>query len=335
MNKLDTKKVDKDQALAFHKMLVEHCIDDIPKDCKKKVIYVLKGDGVWQIRKNNIGIFVVHMANAKVPGLKKDLEEGWDLHVPLIPPSLLESTISFFREVYRQYQTEAHVQFFYDTKKEEYLLHCPKQEVTAGSVKYERDKGFEKPHLILVLEMHSHGGMSAFFSGTDDGDEKDDRFYGVVGKIKQFQPEMKFRLSIGGFKYDLNADNIFDLRTHDKKFPNKWLKNVTKKELKIFDYRKFGPSSGRQLDLQNYINRNLDPKDDEMFGLMEDHLYPKEEFLPSEEEYYLKDGDKTWLIQDGEKVCYFDELEVAHPVDEDEDDGIKELDFHDWRGRDF
>jgi PRTRC genetic system protein A len=328
------KGVSEEQAISFHKMLVEHYIENIPEDCSKKIIYVLKGDGVWQVRKNNIGTFTVQVAVANIPGLKKDFKETWELNVPLIPLSLLESAISFFREIYKQHGTEAHVQFFYNVNTEEYILHCPKQEVSPGSVRYERDKNFEKPHLIFVLEMHSHGSMGAFFSGTDDKDEKDDRFYGVVGKVGQFQPEMKFRLSVGGHKFDLEVGDIFDLRPvmDDKNFPKKWLKKISKRELEVFDLKSLKPMRNRQLNLLDKHYSSPDD-DDEIFGLMEDRLYPT--VMPEESDYYLKDGDKTWLIQDNERVCYFDSSGNAHPVDEEDDDGTKELDFHHWRERDF
>lgn len=216
----------------LQKMLVEHCIDFIPSHSKKKIFYVMKGDGIWQIRKNNIGIFYIHQAITEIPGLPSDLKEGWKLNVPLIPVVLFKNALSFFRAVHRKYQSEAYIQFFYNTKTKKYFLYCPTQKVSGCSISYDNDWNFKETENILVLEMHSHGDMPALFSTIDDDDEKSDRFFGVLGNISQYNPDMKFRLSIGGHKIDINIGDIFDVRKEFlDNFPKEWLLKVKKQKI--------------------------------------------------------------------------------------------------------
>jgi PRTRC genetic system protein A len=297
-------------------MMVAHYIEDVPRDCSKKVIYVMQGDGLWEVRTNRLGKFTVHTAEISIPGLASNLFEGWELDVPPIPPTLLDSALSFFREIYRQHQTESHVQFFYDTASERYILHCPKQTVTAASVSYERDIAFETSDKILVLEMHSHGRMGAFFSGTDDRDEKDDRFFGVVGGVMDYRPAMKFRLSVGGHKIDVSEADIFDIdeQLNGMNFPKKWLGMVKKKEIKTFRPSRLG-KGGRQMEFWDSKRMSRSDFDEiaKFFG--DDYLHPSE--CAPDKEYYVEEEGKFWFVQDGEKLFPMDDDMRSDPPDEE------------------
>jgi len=219
--------------IALQKMLVGHYIENIPADSKKKVVYIWQGDGVWEVRKLRLGTFTSRIHEFDTIGLESNLKEGWVLNVPKIPASLLDVTLSFFRKIYDKHSSEVFLQFFYDENKEEYLVHCPKQQVSGASVKYDRDEKFETPEKILVFEIHSHASMPAFFSGTDDADEKDDRFFGVIGKVKEFYPEMKLRLSVGGRRREIDIGDIFDLDEssyNEESFPKDWVKRIQKQK---------------------------------------------------------------------------------------------------------
>lgn len=223
--------------LALQKMLVGHFIESIPEDCKKGVVYCLQGDGLWEKRSNKLGTFYSHLFEMNIPGLDETLTAGFDLKVPKIPASLLGTIITFFRKIYEQHHSEAFLQCLFDVEKEEYILHCPKQVVSAGSVHYNHDLDFEAGK-IQVMEIHSHGDMGAFFSGTDDDDEKNDRFFGVVGSIKKFFPDLKLRLTLGGRHYEVDVPDLFDINNemyHMENYPTTWpeqVSKITKKEKK-------------------------------------------------------------------------------------------------------
>lgn len=60
----------------------------------------------------------------------------------------------------------------------------------------------------LIMEFHSHHEMSAYFSGTDDGDEVEFRIYGVLGSILS-RPTARFRVGLYGHFMDVRLEQVF------------------------------------------------------------------------------------------------------------------------------
>ena len=88
------------------------------------------------------------------------------------------------------------------TWEDEYRLRMPTQERDSASVKYEK-----LPY--SVMDIHSHGHMDAFFSSTDDSDEKGLRLYMVVGRLDTLLPEVELRLGVYGYLVPLSIEEIF------------------------------------------------------------------------------------------------------------------------------
>jgi len=322
------KEIDPAKKLMLEKLMVSHYIETIPEDCKKKVIFVLQGDGVYERRVNKLGTFTTRIAEATIPGLKTDMEEGWELNVPKIPTSLLGTIVSFFRSIYSKYSSEVFFQLFYDTKEEEYSIHCPKQQVGGASVKYTNDEVFEDKDKILVFEIHSHGNMGAFFSGTDDRDEKADRFYGVIGNISQFFPDIKLRLSVGGRTSEIEIEDIFDFEDdmyHIENFPKDWVDNIEENKVQIPKH--FQSPHGY---FQKYVGGNVQDDLEAKF-ISEDFLMDQSAFVRDERDtgYFLQEGDKLWRIENGQKVWYEENgetYEVEDDVEFYESDVIETMD---------
>jgi len=218
--------------LELEGMLVGHLIGEVPRKSSKPVLYAMRGDGLWEIRTNSLGVFRRRAAKVRIPGLPCGLEEGFELSVPKIPVALLWQAIAFFRQVYELHQSESAVRAVYDRKRRRYFLDCPPQEVCAAHCHFDRKRTFEDA--IVVAEIHSHGQMSAGFSGTDNKDELADRFYGIVGRVMDFFPETCFRLSIGGNHLAVAIGELFDTENDPlakAKFPPGWLDQVKKQEL--------------------------------------------------------------------------------------------------------
>ena len=76
------------------------------------------------------------------------------------------------------------------------------QDKSAGSVVYEVGTS-------VVLEMHSHGHMGAWFSSTDDVDETGLKLYGVIGKLNA-TPIVKLRIGVYGYFRELFWNEVFD-----------------------------------------------------------------------------------------------------------------------------
>lgn len=261
-------------------MLVGHFVGSVPRGNDKPVSYVMQGNGLWEIRRNALGVFRRHAAKAHVPGLPRDLEEGFELAVPKIPLSLLWQAVAFFRKVYELHHSEAIVRVVYDRRTKRYLLDCPPQEVSAAHCGFDRTR--IPAHCIMVAEIHSHGSLAAGFSGTDDKDELADRFYGIVGKVGEFFPETCFRVSIGGKRLSVEVADLFDVERDPMlgaKFPVGWLDQVKEKQLPKVRGGWDGPMSALRTldDPDDPENRDMFlPGWDEML-LSEDEDEPEED----------------------------------------------------------
>jgi len=133
--------------------------------------------------------------------------EGFKLLVPKIPFRYWEMVWNFYRDVNEEYGAEAAVLFYwnhrgFDLEKEipvelrnEYgkgllidgdlIIYVPKQRNSKALTEYHGDKMriWLGQHTANYLDTHSHNTMSAFFSGTDDANERLFQFYSVFGRI--------------------------------------------------------------------------------------------------------------------------------------------------------
>jgi PRTRC genetic system protein A len=61
------------------------------------------------------------------------------------------------------------------------------------------------------MDIHSHGHMKAWFSGTDNTDEQGLRLYMVVGRLDTLLPEVELRLGVYGYFIPLSVEDVFDV----------------------------------------------------------------------------------------------------------------------------
>ena len=189
--------------------------------------YVIGEDGMYLIVKNKIGKFTTR-AN-KIPFVNSTPREGFQMNLERkIPYNFLLQTIAFFKEVMQKRgNAEAMIQVLQNPDGE-YFMHVADQEVSGGSVRFKRDAEFERTNL-LVLDIHSHNNMGAFWSGTDNYDEKEARMYGVIGTLKQDWPAMKFRVGSGnGGFIDLDPYDVFETPDVVVEIPAEWIERVHK-----------------------------------------------------------------------------------------------------------
>lgn len=202
-------------------MFVDHWIEMPEQGFIKPINYVMASNGCFEIRETPLGRTTVR--TQECPGLKTQLEEHVDLTIPLLPGALLMTALHFFRTVYREkQQAEAFLQFFLDQETGEYFLHCPPQQISGAMVKFLRDPELESRYL-LVMDIHSHNSMPAFFSGIDDDDEQEDRLYGVIGCVHQRIPHFEFRMGVAGRFIALDGRRLFDGPSQAQDWPRDWL----------------------------------------------------------------------------------------------------------------
>lgn len=188
----------------------------------KAITYVPSDDGnVYEIRSNAIGIFKAK-AN-KISGLTK-VRAGFTPALPLIPFEMLSEIISFFRYFAdRKNVCEALVNVYWDDENEEYVIKVPEQKV--GGAVVNTILPDSEDNLTHVMDIHSHNYMKAYFSETDNADEKATRIYTVIGRLDKLLPDISTRISVGGKFVDISPSDIFEYPFDD--FPTEWLDNVT------------------------------------------------------------------------------------------------------------
>jgi PRTRC genetic system protein A len=159
--------------------------------------------------------YAVHrVAFGHVRGLGRWPEEGVLLSVPKIPASWLGRVLGHARRagsggrVALPIEQMYHFHWFHwrpvSVGGDGWRVAIPKQQASVARVMY---RGGQESS--VVLDLHSHHEMAAYFSRTDDGDELGARFYAVIGRIYS-RPEIRLRLGLYGEFLDLPALTLFE-----------------------------------------------------------------------------------------------------------------------------
>lgn len=134
-------------------------------------------------------------------------------YVSLLPPIPLEILLEveeYFRE---ELPTEAIVQIIYDKKDAQYKVFKPDSVKMLAKVSW---SDFETLNMlkesdIVVMEIHSHNTMNAFFSAVDDSDETLPMLYGVMGRLDEKHGRIKIRAGAAGRFVSLNMKQVFEM----------------------------------------------------------------------------------------------------------------------------
>ncbi len=182
---------------------------------EKPVSYVTAKNGLFEVRHSDLCTIITHPK--EVMGVSEEMKEGWHLNLPKLPFEMLLQTISFFRAVCKKMNgpSEALVQIWWDREATRHHLHIPEQQVSGGGVHHQStfDQGGEG-RWFHVADIHSHGGMGAFWSGTDNADEArvtTERLFGVIGKVEQPFPEWAWRMRTRDGFINLNVVDLFEM----------------------------------------------------------------------------------------------------------------------------
>lgn len=210
----ETKKVEFDPALVAEMIEWREVPPTSPSDLTKMITYVMTASGIRAFRKAPFGM-VIEEAKEPIGGIQGVLPPspplGVVLDIPKIPFTILQQVVSFFREVWAKHKSEALVRIFFDREATTWHVHVPRQDVSSGGVQHQDD--FDKEGKLLhVADIHSHCTMSAFFSSTDDADEKKAvRLYGVIGKINDISPASNWRAWSGKEFIKLSIREVVEL----------------------------------------------------------------------------------------------------------------------------
>lgn len=130
------------------------------------------------------------------------------LKVHRIPKKILDDIIEYFRE---DLNNEAIVQIRYNHKSKEFSLVKPLSMITT---KVSVD-GIKFPNVSfdedIVMTIHSHNTMPAFWSSIDNLAERDEiGIFGVIGNLNNDEPTFNFRGAFNGSFLTLSKDLLFN-----------------------------------------------------------------------------------------------------------------------------
>lgn len=159
--------------------------------------YILAENGIFIRARNPLIGGLICISPTEIRGLSP-LEERIELVHGKIPVHLYDLSLSLF------ITSSDREQYFAITWENEYRLRLPAQERNAASVQYECLPS-------SIMDIHSHGRMKAWFSGTDNTDEQGLRLYMVVGRLDTLLPEVEIRLGVYGYFTPLCVEEVFDV----------------------------------------------------------------------------------------------------------------------------
>lgn len=169
--------------------------------------YVVAHEGVIKRAQTDRFYANILVAAGRIAGLKSFPANMAALNgIPPIPARWLHSVLYHARQagngrgVLRPVEQMYHFHFLDGG----WRVSIPKQTASAGQVAYRG--GYEGS---IVLDLHSHHEMTAYFSDTDNRDEQGLRFYAVIGRIYT-RPEIRLRVGIYGDWLELEPMSLFD-----------------------------------------------------------------------------------------------------------------------------
>ena len=136
-----------------------------------------------------------------------------------IPKELLIEIVGSFARVCKASGNEAAAQIYRErTGDRKYVVYYPEQKISGAQVSYADDTGMIEMRVNhdLVMELHSHNTMAAFWSGTDDANEKDCGFYMVIGTFGAASASYKCRYKYGLSYQNFPAHLIFDMTPEEE-----------------------------------------------------------------------------------------------------------------------
>ena len=130
-----------------------------------------------------------------------------------IPISLFKEIIGSFNRIYKKWGTECAAQIYQKRDTKEFFIYYPKQKVTGAHVNYAIDTNLNHmaTEYSLVMEIHSHDSMGAFWSGEDNRNENSLCYYMVIGNFSAKQCTYKLRCKYKTYTIDLSIKDLFDI----------------------------------------------------------------------------------------------------------------------------
>lgn len=167
--------------------------------------YLLAGDGLWLAAENTTLRVRAPVAPAEIRGLPA-LGGACELRHGRLPAAIWDTCVAVARGV-AAYRREILLLVLHGPGG--YRLTVPEDQ-RAGATRV----SYTPPVLAvgegIALTLHSHHTMPAFFSATDDADERDLGLYAVVGRLLGDRPEVIVRAGAYGHWLPVPWEAVFE-----------------------------------------------------------------------------------------------------------------------------
>lgn len=151
--------------------------------------YFLAGNGVFKVARN-AGLYAcIPVAAGRIVGLPA-LAPTVRIAAGRLPETLLVALLRDARALARPAPIEA--MYHLRLREGRAVIERPPQRGRAAHLAYNGGEAAD-----VVMDIHSHCQMRAFFSGTDNQDEQGFRLYAVLGRIFS-HPEIALRVGVYG-----------------------------------------------------------------------------------------------------------------------------------------
>lgn len=180
--------------------------------------YVISKNGVYTICKNDM-YTTINKTTSFSGGTLGSFAEATEVNIPKIDRATYDFMVKLFMSVYKKFQSEVNVLLYYQSTTNKWFVRLPKQDVSGAHVTYELTDDdvwysdgavVECPQDVMCFgTCHSHASMGAFFSATDDNDDKSNVGYQIViGKVNSSAVETKCRLTLPGKTVDKKLEEV-------------------------------------------------------------------------------------------------------------------------------
>ena len=182
-------------------------IDEAIGSGKLITMFPAADGNVYEMRNTDMGRFITRAANND---LLREAEAGFVPALPPVPLKHLLDILAFFKMMAQDGSKEALANIYWDKENETFIVDIPQQSVSMFTVKGEPNPTYANDRYIHYIDIHSHHIMTAFFSATDDADEKATRVYAVAGDVLSYFPEIRVRISNGGKYHEIDPGLVFE-----------------------------------------------------------------------------------------------------------------------------
>lgn len=170
------------------------------------ITWIVAQNGIWKrgVDAERDFLICVHPGETCIPGLVSLVPHARFRQTGLpLPAAILTGILVNARKAKEQDQL---IEQQYHILLDHGLLRVriPKQQASSHRVVYEMPDG------VVILDLHSHHSMPAYFSATDDRDDLGLSISAVIGHITLDQPEIVIRLNVFGHHQSIPALLVFE-----------------------------------------------------------------------------------------------------------------------------